>query len=123
MGREPCDAQQRPYFRPAAAVTRGQLAKIAANAAGYTETIPAAQQTFADVRPTDSFWVYTERIVLHDVISGYPCGGPGEPCDPAGRPYYRPAAGVIAAKRRRSSPTPSHPTATCRAPGSRILVP
>ncbi len=91
---EPCDAAQRPYFRPAAPVTRGQLAKIAANAAGYAETIPVDQQTFADVLPGSSFWLYAERIALHDVISGYPCGGTGEPCDPVQRPYYRPAASV-----------------------------
>jgi hypothetical protein len=22
-------------------------------------------------------------------MSGYPCGGPGEPCDPQQRPYFR----------------------------------
>jgi hypothetical protein len=91
---EPCDPTRRPYFRPNAPVTRGQLAKIDANSAGYDDPIPADQQTFADVLPGSTFWLYAERIRLHDVISGYPCGGPNEPCDPAQRPYYRPGAGV-----------------------------
>ena len=91
---EPCDPQNRPYFRPYANVTRGQLAKIAANAAGYDDPIGTVQQTFTDVPPNHGFWIYVERMVLHEVISGYGCGGPGEPCDPQNRPYYRPGAGV-----------------------------
>jgi hypothetical protein len=75
-------------------LTRSQLAKIDANAALYAETIPADQQTFADVPPSNSFWVYTERIALHAAISGYACGGPNEPCDPQARPYYHPAGNV-----------------------------
>ena len=40
---EPCDAQNRPYFRPFADVTRGQLSKIVVVAAGWTQINPAAQ--------------------------------------------------------------------------------
>ena len=29
-----------------------------------------------------------------DAISGYECGGPGEPCDSEDRPYFRPNNGV-----------------------------
>jgi hypothetical protein len=27
---------------------------------------------------------------MQDLVTGYPCGGPGEPCDAQNRPYYRP---------------------------------
>jgi hypothetical protein len=74
-------------FRPNNDVTRGQAAKIVANSAGYNETIPPTQQTFNDVPPDSTFWVYIERVALHGAISGYSCGGEGEPCP--GR-YFRP---------------------------------
>ncbi|HUS17585.1 MAG TPA: hypothetical protein VM536_21530 [Chloroflexia bacterium] len=38
---------------------------------------------------TDVFWIYVERVAALDVISGYTCGSPGEPCDGQHRPYYR----------------------------------
>jgi hypothetical protein len=78
-------------FRPGSNVTRGQAAKIIANAAGYQDPIPPDQRTFNDVAPASDFWLYVERAALHGVISGYGCGGPGEPCP--GR-YYRPAGNM-----------------------------
>jgi hypothetical protein len=89
---EPCDGQNRPYFRPGAGATRGQLTKIVSNAAGFADVIPPTQYTFADVPPTHTFWEFVERLLLNrpDVMGGYPCGGPGEPCDGQNRPYFRP---------------------------------
>jgi hypothetical protein len=86
---EPCDPANRPYFRPAAAATRGQIAKISATAAGLTDPVPSTQRTFADVPPGNPFWLWIEQLAGRGVISGYTCGGPGEPCDPANRPYFR----------------------------------
>ena len=43
-------------------MTRGQTAKIVANAAGFPDAIPSQQQTFADVPPGNPFWVYIERL-------------------------------------------------------------
>jgi hypothetical protein len=87
---EPCDAQNRPYYRPNTPVTRGQLAKIVSNAALFNDPIPSTQQTFQDVPHSNPFWLWIERVAMHGVISGYGCGGPGEPCVPPGnRPYYR----------------------------------
>jgi hypothetical protein len=85
---EPCDAQNRPYFRPFANVTRGQLSKIDVIAAGWTLQNPATG-TFADVAPGSPFYEFVETAACHQVISGYNCGGPGEPCDPQNRPYFR----------------------------------
>ena len=87
---EPCVAPtNRPYFRPNNPVTRGQLAKISANAAGYTET--PVGQTFEDVPPGSTFYLPIERLAGRGIMSGYPCGGPFEPCvAPNNRPYFRP---------------------------------
>jgi hypothetical protein len=71
-------------------VTRGQLSKIAANAAGYNEA-PPATPTFKDVPVANPFYVFIERLSLHGVISGYNCGGPGEPCPGV---YFRPNANI-----------------------------
>jgi hypothetical protein len=81
---EPCPGR---YFRPTNVVTRAQMSKFIAESAGYTDPIPATQQTFNDVPPGDALWLYVERVYAHGIISGYPCGGPGEPCP--GR-YFRP---------------------------------
>ena len=89
---EPCDAQNRPYFRPNAGATRGQISKIVATAAGFAEQ--PTGQTFADVPSTAPFYVWVERLAARGVISGYDCGSPGEPCDAANRPYFRPNAGA-----------------------------
>jgi hypothetical protein len=78
-----------PCFRWELPVTRGQLAKIDANAAGYNET--PSGQTFRDVDAGNPFYVFIERLSLHGVINGYTCGGPGEPCPGV---YYRPNANI-----------------------------
>ncbi len=87
---EPCVAPtNRPYFRPNNNVTRGQLAKVVSNSAGWSET-PTAQ-TFADVPPANTFYLWVERVASRGIIGGYPCGGAGEPCVvPTNRPYFRP---------------------------------
>ncbi len=87
---EPCvSPTNRPYFRPNNNVTRGQLSKITSGAAGWTET--PTSQTFQDVPPGSTFYVYIERMASRGIITGYPCGGAFEPCvAPANRPYFRP---------------------------------
>jgi N-acetylneuraminic acid mutarotase len=89
---EPCGPGNRPYFRPNAGATRGQLTKMVSNAAGFSDTIPPGEYTFADVLPGSTFHLYVERLRLNrpGVMSGYPCGSSGEPCDSENRPYFRP---------------------------------
>lgn len=87
---EPCDGRNRPYFRPGNDVTRGQIAKILSNASQFNE--PPTGQTFEDVPPTDTFYAYIERLASRDIIAGYACGEPGEPCGTGNRPYFRPGA-------------------------------
>jgi hypothetical protein len=87
---EPCGSGNLPYFRPNANASRGQIAKIVSNARGYADDVPANQQSFVDVPHSNAFWLYVERLKLNgSVISGYTCGGPGEPCPGA---YFRPQA-------------------------------
>jgi N-acetylneuraminic acid mutarotase len=78
-------------FRPDNWVTRGQMTKFASNAAGFDEEVPPGTQTYTDVPPTHTFWVYIERLSGRGIISGYECGRPpAGPCDPQRRPWYRP---------------------------------
>jgi hypothetical protein len=88
---EPCvPPANRPYFRPNGITTRGQIAKIVSNARGYNET--PTGQSFQDVPASNTFYVWIQRLALHGVMSGYPCGGAGEACvPPANLPYFRPA--------------------------------
>src|SRR6476661_111678 len=57
-------------------------------------TCPPGGQCFADVLPANPFYVFINRLYQQDVISGYACGGPGEPCDAQSRPYFRPSDSV-----------------------------
>jgi hypothetical protein len=79
-------------YRPGGEITRGQISKVVANAAGFVE--PVAGQTYADVAPGSTFYEFVERLASRQVMSGYVCGGPGEPCDGANRPYFRPGNGA-----------------------------
>jgi hypothetical protein len=76
-------------FRPNNQVTRGQLAKIVSNAAGFTE--PVSGQTFQDVPTNHTFYEWIERLTTRGYMTGYRCGGLGEPCL-NNRPYFRPFA-------------------------------
>ena len=88
---EPCGAGNKPYFRPNANASRGQISKIVSNAAGFTD--PVAGQTFEDVPSNSPFYEWIMRLTSRNVMSGYACGSVGEPCvDPNDRPYFRPNA-------------------------------
>ncbi|MDQ3706455.1 MAG: S-layer homology domain-containing protein [Chloroflexota bacterium] len=79
-------------FGPGNLITRGQIAKIVSNAAGFTDT-PAAQ-LFQDVTPDSPFYAFIYRLSMPGRVfmSGYPCGGSGEPCGAGNLPYFRPGA-------------------------------
>jgi hypothetical protein len=85
----PCTAGT-PCFVPGNRVTRGQTAKFVAIATGYQDPIPPSQQSFTDVIPNSTFWVYVERVVMHGVVSGYTTS---PPCT-TGTPCFMPANGV-----------------------------
>ncbi|HKP51476.1 MAG TPA: lamin tail domain-containing protein [Chloroflexia bacterium] len=87
---EPCDEDSNPYFRPNVDITRGQIAKIVSNSAGFNEE--AGEQIYEDVPPASTFYAWINRLSMRGHMGGYPCGtDPNEPCEPPNnRPYFRP---------------------------------
>ncbi|HKP51659.1 MAG TPA: S-layer homology domain-containing protein [Chloroflexia bacterium] len=93
---EPCDEDNNPYFRPNVSVTRGQIAKIVSNAAGYDED--PGDQVYEDVPLSNTFYQWINRLSMRGHIGGYPCGGEGEPCGANNLPYFRPFADATRAQ-------------------------
>jgi hypothetical protein len=91
---EPCvPPGNLPYFRPGSTATRGQVAKIVSNAASFDEQ--PSGQTFQDMPPDATFYLWLGRLSSRGIVNGYPCGGAGEPCVPPGNlPYFRPGNNV-----------------------------
>jgi outer membrane protein assembly factor BamB len=85
---EPCGSGNRPYFRPGANATRGQISKIVSESAHLSD--PVSGQTYEDVPPTGTFYLWIERLSGRGIVGGYACGGTGEPCGTGNRPYFRP---------------------------------
>jgi hypothetical protein len=77
-------------FRPSNPMTRAQLSKVLVNAKAFPLLNPATA-TFRDVPSTNSFYTFVETAVAHNLVSGYGCGGAGEPCPGQ---YFRPNANV-----------------------------
>jgi hypothetical protein len=77
-------------FRPGNNITRGQIAKIVANSAGFNK--PVSGQAFEDVSAASPFYAPIERLYRRGHMSGYPCEQrASEPCvSPGNRPYFRP---------------------------------
>jgi hypothetical protein len=46
------------------------------------------------VQPGDTFYDFIRCLACRGIVSGYPCGGPGEDCNDDNEPYYRPGANV-----------------------------
>jgi hypothetical protein len=86
---EPCVGPDNlAYYRPSANATRGQIAKIVSNGAGYNN--PPSGQMFQDVPPTQTFYEWVQRLASRGVMGGYPCGTvPSEPCGAGSKPYFR----------------------------------
>jgi hypothetical protein len=100
---EPCDDQNRPYFRPFENTNRGQLMKIVNKASGNGEVnsdTPENRPTFTDVPETHTFYTYVEGLLAQrpGLVRGYACGGAGEPCNSTNDPYFRPEGLVTRAQ-------------------------
>ncbi|HYP39234.1 MAG TPA: exo-alpha-sialidase, partial [Chloroflexia bacterium] len=88
---EPCGADNLPYFRPNNSITRGQIAKIVSNSAGFNEG--PGEQIFEDVPEGSPFYAWINRLAMRGHMAGYPCGAmPSEPCSTDSKPYFRPNA-------------------------------
>lgn len=81
-------------FRPYNNTTRGQLSKIVALAEGWPVNT-AGGPHFNDVPVADPFYTYVETAYNRGIISGYTCGGTGEPCPGL---YFRPNANITRAQ-------------------------
>jgi phage baseplate assembly protein gpV len=52
---------------------------------------------FADIPATgdgSTFYSFVQCLACRNIISGYECGGPGEPCNPNNDKYFRPGVNV-----------------------------
>lgn len=88
---EPCNSNSDPYFRPNSLIKRDDLAHMVAASAGFGED-PGARR-FQDVPTSNPYYAWVQRMANRNLIGGYPCGGPGEPCvAPDNLAYYRPQA-------------------------------
>ena len=86
---EPCVVpDNRPYFRPNVETTRGQISKIVAIALDFNHE--PTGRTFEDVPPGSTVSTWVEELASLGVMSGYPCGGVAEPCQPGNLPYFHP---------------------------------
>ena len=89
---EPCvPPNNYPYFRPNVgfSATYAEVAKTLAQAAGFND--PPSGQLFEDIPPNHPYYAYIQRMGERNLMLGFPCGGPGEPCVPPGNlPYFRP---------------------------------
>jgi hypothetical protein len=83
-------------FRPNNDITRGQIAKVVSNAAGFNEA--AGTQIYEDVPPSNTFYAWINRLSRRGHMGGYPCGGTSEPCGDGDRPYFRPNANATRAQ-------------------------
>ncbi|MDQ2807905.1 MAG: S-layer homology domain-containing protein, partial [Chloroflexota bacterium] len=87
-------------YQPFNNTTRAQMTKIVTLAFNIPLVPPPATGTFADVDNTSVFYQLIETAAARTIVSGYTCGGSNpqtgaaEPCDSAGRPYFRPSNSV-----------------------------
>jgi hypothetical protein len=128
---EPCyPPTNPPYFRPYNSITRAQAMKIVVTAYVLSGQIPATP-TFQDVPTSNTFYQVVEIGYANGLISGYPCGGPNEPCvAPDNKPYFRPnnqvtrgqLSKIVVIARNFPTPTPTTQTFEDVAPGSTFHV-
>lgn len=87
-GEAPCPYGVYPCFLPYNSATRRDLIRaVVASEDHWRPLAHPVTPSFADV-PDDGYWYdLIETAFAKGIISGYPCGGPGEPCP--GR-YFRP---------------------------------
>ncbi|HYP18703.1 MAG TPA: S-layer homology domain-containing protein, partial [Chloroflexia bacterium] len=114
---EPCDYLTRPYFRPGNMATRGHTARIVSQAGQVPDPTDRRPAHFADVEPGDPYYTEVERLYGIGAIRGFPCGGPGEPCNNANQPYFRPGASVTRGQATKIVSNTFYPN--CQAPARR----
>jgi hypothetical protein len=82
-------------YQALGATASGDVWLVGADAGGHSLIAHYPDHpAFADVPPSHPFYATTNWVACRAIVSGYTCGGPGEPCDPQNTPYFRPGAGV-----------------------------
>jgi hypothetical protein len=94
-GGEPCDSENRPYFRTDGELSRADLADALVFASGRGTRLGLAtrDQTFEDVPPTHPSWQSIEEIFAIGIMTGYGCNDCTEPIPcvpPNNRSYFLP---------------------------------
>lgn len=92
---EPCDAQNRPYFRPGENITRQQMSKMISNASNFLDDVSSRQPTYADVPTSSPFFKYIERLTMAGKNPPYPPELAPQPyCQPTSpqKPCYYPGS-------------------------------
>lgn len=65
--------------------------RATSTASASTTTAPTACLIeFQDVTSSNTFYPYVRCLACRNILGGYPCGGPGEPCGTSGDSYFRP---------------------------------
>jgi hypothetical protein len=65
------------------------VAKVIEEAIGFG--VPPGSPSFQDVPNSHVFFTQIQKLADANLIQGYPCGGPGEPCvPPQNLAYFRP---------------------------------
>lgn len=75
-------------FRPNNNVTRGHIAKMVSNSAGFADD--PGGQIYDDVPLENTYYTWVNRLSHRGIVSGYPCPDPGETCIPTDASYFRP---------------------------------
>jgi hypothetical protein len=78
-------------FREGNPITRGQIAKMVSNAAGFDED--PGDQIYSDVAPGSPFYDYINRLTNRGIVAGYPCPtrpGGGDECTPENPGLFKP---------------------------------
>jgi hypothetical protein len=66
------ESSGRTYFRWCNSITRGAMAKMTSNAAGFQDPTSGRNPSFADVPSGSTFFDYVERLVMHGAIAEWP---------------------------------------------------
>jgi hypothetical protein len=113
-----------PCFLPGEGITRQQMAKMNALAAGFTDDLTTKQATYADVpRPANlsdpnDFFQYVERLTMHTALGPYPPELAQPICSSATKPCFHPEAPATRADAMYSIYRAYHYSPSSLSPGS-----
>ncbi|MBF6613144.1 MAG: S-layer homology domain-containing protein [Chloroflexi bacterium] len=87
-------ATTQPTETGTASPTGTATALMTTATATASATPQACSIQFTDVPPSSTFYSYVQCLACRGIMSGYECGGTGEPCDGQNNPYFRPGNNI-----------------------------